>query len=328
MSHMEKQFALRTCSDCGAKRPANQMKSRSVRAGGATFKSRKSITPMTIVGGALGNKRASGAIQSWLFNTSNRRGSAKTYKQVNICLKCYLKPDFSSLGGGFISTLFLWPYKITWALSVSAIKVVLAILTNPKVYTSLWAVLCNIFGLTALGGKRASELAKEKLALKRLNLLDDKATLGEIFKSPEFSEITNYIMMSQVAAADGSFSRDEKRFINSSLEIGAEAIYLGQKVLADQKLANIFIELIRSKDDVDKAFAKKIVTNLFALARVDGSVDESELQILSEYAGKLGLTAADFNKLKARARSETIETGGSFSTDGMDAKITDALAKL
>lgn len=323
----ETKFALRTCSDCGAKRATNEMKSRSVRAGGATFRSRKSITPMTMIGAAIGNKKATSAIGSWFFNTANRRGSVKTYKQVNICTTCYLKPDFSTLRGGVFSWIMFWPIKLGWPLAVSAAKVLIVTLTNPKIYTSLWAAFCNVLGLTRLGGQRASQLAREKIALRRIKSLDDQAVLSEVFKSTEFSEITNYIMMNQVAEVDGNFSKDEKRFINSSLEIGAEAMTLGKRVLADSKLSNVFVELIREKDDSDLAFAKRLLINLFSLASVDGDVDESELRILAEYAQKLGLTRTDFDKIKGKARSEAIELGVSFASDGMDSKISNALSK-
>ena len=67
----------------------------------------------------------------------------------------------------------------------------------------------------------------------------------------------------------------------------------------------MFIDLIRSKDGVDKLFARELVTNLFALARVDGSVDESELQILTKFSEKLGLTKSDFGKLQNQAEADT-----------------------
>ena len=119
----KQQFSLRTCSDCGAKRPANQMHSKSVRAGGATFRSRKSITPMTFIGSLLGSKKASGAIEGWLWNTSNRRGSAKTYKQVNICSICILKPDLSNfrINVWFIFKIPYWMFVILIQLSLSVL---------------------------------------------------------------------------------------------------------------------------------------------------------------------------------------------------------------
>ena len=324
----ETKFSLRTCCDCGAKRPANEMKSKSVRAGGATFRSRKSVSPMTFIGTAVGSKKASSAIEGWFWNTSNRRGSAKTYKQVNVCSICYLKPDLSD------SKLSLNPFKwilgcfkLVVQLALSAMRLAIMILTNPKVYALLWAATCNLVGLTVLGGKKATDLAQDRLALRRVKALSDEDVLKEAFSSTDFSEISNYIMMTRVATVDGDFSKDEKRFITSSLEIGSQAIALGNRILADQKLLDVFIDLIRSKDGVDKIFARELVTNLFALARVDGSVDKSELQILAKFAEKLGLTKSDFGKLQNQAEADTIELGGTFNPTEMDAKIAEALAK-
>ena len=322
-------YATKTCSDCGAKRPANQMTTKSVRAGGATFRSRKSISPMTIIGSVAGSKRASGAIEGWLWNTSNRRGSAKTYKQVNVCSICHLKPDLSTyrFDAFFIFKIPYWCLHLGVQLVFSAIRLGIMILTNPKVYALLWAATCNLVGLTVLGGKKATGLAQERLALKRVKALSDEDVLKEAFSSTDFSVISNYIMMTRVAAVDGNFSKDEKRFITSSLEIGSQAIALGNRILADHKLSDVFIDLIRSKDGVDKIFARELVTNLFALARVDGSVDESELQILTKFAKKLGLTKSDFGKLQNQAEADTIELGGTFNPTEMDAKIGEALAK-
>lgn len=321
-------FSLRTCCDCGAKRPANQMKSKSVRAGGATFRSRKSVTPMTFIGSVIGSKKASGAIEGWLWNTSNRRGSAKTYKQVNVCYICYLKPDLSSLK--FSLNPFKWLLgclMLAVQLALTAMRLAIMILTNPKVYALLWAAICNLVGLTAIGGKKAAELAQERLAVRHAKALSDQDALKEAFSSSEFSELSNYVMMNRVAAVDGSFSKDEKRFITSSLEIGSQAMALGNRILADQSLSDVFIDLIASKDGVDKAFTRKLVANLFALAGVDGSVDESELKILTIFSEKLGLTKLDFEKLKDQAKADTIELGGSFNPREMDAKIAEALAK-
>lgn len=322
-------YGLRTCANCGAKRPANEMRSKSVRAGGATFKSRKSVTPMTLVGGLLGSKKASGALESWLFNTSNRRGSAKTYKQVSICTTCHLKPDFSSYKFSifFIFKIPYWCVKLSIQLFFSAIKLAVLILTNPKIYLFLWAQMCNLVGLTAMGGKRAIQLANERSELKRVRSLSDEEALKEAFSSESFTVIANYVMMSRMAKVDGDFSRDEKRFINSSLDIDSTSIAIGERVLISDDLSNIFIDLIASKDGVDKKFSRQLVTNLFELARIDGTVDDAELNTLENFSKKLGLTAPDFNKLKAQAREETLELGGTFNPSDMDSKIAQALAK-
>jgi uncharacterized tellurite resistance protein B-like protein len=318
--------SLRTCCDCGIKRPANQMKSKSVRAGGATFRSRKSVSLMTFIGSGLGSKKASGAIEGWFFNTSNRRGSAKTYKQVKICSICYLKPDLTGFTLNPFKIIF-WCFKLVLQLALSTIRLAVMVLTNPKVYALLWASICSFLGLTAIGGKKALGLAQERLVLRRVKTLSDEDVLKEAFSSSEFSEISNYVMMNRVATVDGSFSKDEKRYIASSLEIDSEAMALGNRVLADQKLSDVYIGLIGSKDGVDRAFTKGLITNLFALARVDGSVDDSELQILTVFAEKLGLTKSDFDSLKEQAKAKTVELGGSFDPREMDAKIVEALAK-
>ena len=114
-------------------------------------------------------------------------------------------------------------------------------------------------------------------------------------------------MMSRMAKVDGNFSRDEKRFINSSLDIDSTSIAIGERVLISDDLSNIFIDLIASKDGVDKKFSRQLVTNLFEIARIDGTVDDAELKTLENFSKKLGLTAPDFNKLKAQAREETLE---------------------
>ena len=324
-----KTYGLRTCADCGAKRPANEMRSKSVRAGGATFRSRKSVTLMTLVGTLLGSKKAGGAIESWLFNTSNRRGSAKTYKQVNICTFCHLKPDFSSYKFNifFIFKIPYWCVKLSIQLFFSVIKLVVLILTNPKIYGFLWAQMCNLFGLTAMGGKRAIHLANERSELKRVKSLSDEEALKEAFSSGSFIAIANYVMMTRIATADGDFSKDEQRFINSSLDIDSKSIAIGERVLVSNDLSDIFIDLIASKDGVDKKFTKQLLSNLFEIARIDGTVDEAELYTLEDFSKKLGLSATDFNKLKAQARAETLELGGSFNPSDMDSKIARALAK-
>ena len=326
----KQQFSLRTCSDCGAKRPANQMHSKSVRAGGATFRSRKSITPMTVIGSLLGSKKASGAIEGWLWNTSNRRGSAKTYKQVNICSICILKPDLSNfrINAWFIFKIPYWMFVILIQLSLSVLRIGLMFFRNPKVYKLLWAATCTLFGVTSMGGKKAVELAKEKTVARRVKALSDKEVIKEVFRSKEFPVISNYVMMNRVAMSDGNLSKDEKRFIASSLDIGSEAIALGNRLLINDKISDIFIDLMRSKDGVDTAFIKELMINLFSLAREDGSVDTSELELLVKFADKLGLSKRDFEKLKNQAKIKTIQLGGTFNPTEMDREINEVFDKM
>jgi len=326
----KQQFSLRTCSDCGAKRPANQMHSKSIRAGGATFRSRKSITPMTVIGSLLGSKKASGAIEGWLWNTSNRRGSAKTYKQVNICSICILKPDLSNfrINAWFIFKIPYWMFVILIQLSLSVLRIGLMFFRNPKVYKLLWAATCTLFGVTSMGGKKAVELAKEKTVARRVKALSDKEVIKEVFRSKEFPVISNYVMMNRVAMSDGNLSKDEKRFIASSLDIGSEAIALGNRLLINDKISDIFIDLMRSKDGVDNAFIKELMINLFSLAREDGSVDTSELELLVKFADKLGLSKRDFEKLKNQAKIKTIQLGGTFNPTEMDREINEVFDKM
>ena len=156
----------------------------------------------------------------------------------------------------------------------------------------------------------------------------DKEVIKEVFRSKEFPVISNYVMMNRVAMSDGNLSKDEKRFIASSLDIGSEAIALGNRLLINDKISDIFIDLMRSKDGVDNAFIKELMINLFSLAREDGSVDTSELELLVKFADKLGLSKRDFEKLKNQAKIKTIQLGGTFNPTEMDREINEVFDKM
>jgi uncharacterized tellurite resistance protein B-like protein len=219
-------------------------------------------------------------------------------------------------------------FVILIQLSLSVLRIGLMFFRNPKVYKVLWAATCTLFGLTSMGGKKAVELAKEKTVVRRVKALSDKEAIKEVFRSNEFPVISNYVMMNRVAMSDGNLSKDEKRFIASSLDIGSEAIALGNRLLINDKISDIFIDLVRSKDGVDNAFIKELMINLFSLAREDGSVDASELELLAKFADKLGLSKRDFEKLKNQAKIKTIQLGGTFNPTEMDLEINEVFDKM
>lgn len=91
-NHQEKtskRYASKTCYQCGIILPANQMYRCEVETAQLDGKSRKSVTPLTMVGALLGNKKSSGAMESWFFGTSSRKSKSKfRSKSVWLCGAC------------------------------------------------------------------------------------------------------------------------------------------------------------------------------------------------------------------------------------------------
>ena len=101
-------YSNRTCTRCGIKKPANRIYSKTVEKS-YTGKSRRSINVMTWIGGVLGNKGASRAIQQYLWQSSNRKYGGSTTKQINLCSKCFhIAPSHNR--PGILKFLIFWFY--------------------------------------------------------------------------------------------------------------------------------------------------------------------------------------------------------------------------
>jgi len=82
------QYSLRTCSRCGIKKPSNRIYSKTVEKS-FSGQSRRSINIFTWFGFLLRDKGSLRAIKQYLFQSSNRKYSANSLKDINLCSKCY-----------------------------------------------------------------------------------------------------------------------------------------------------------------------------------------------------------------------------------------------
>jgi hypothetical protein len=107
-------YAIRSCTKCGRKKPANRIYAKLVD---KTYKgsSRRSINILTWLGLLFGDKGAQRAIKQWLFQSTNRKYSGRTTIKINLCSLCYHRVPSSQSGNGFLKILFFGfyiPYKI------------------------------------------------------------------------------------------------------------------------------------------------------------------------------------------------------------------------
>ena len=330
-------YAIRTCADCGIKKPADQMHKRIVKRK-AGFKSRKSVTPLTFLGAFLGSKKASGAIESWAFTTSSRKGSASANKEIMLCTVCSIKPRG---GGGNVSlaSVLLFPFwfpfwimKMVFKFFVLLIRTLFSIYRfarehgiDRKIFSFIGWTLSSLFGLAKSGGEKAMSSGEKKLYRRKLDALPDKDILAQAFQSNEFQEIVNFVLMREVASADGDFTRDERNFIRGTIEISNQATVLAEVIFESKKLLKAFKVIISEHVLQNNEFVESIISNLFAIAEIDGKVDQDELDLIENLAAQIGMDNARFNQLKKAAHTSVVKSGKKFQTSDTDKMIAEAL---
>ena len=344
------QYAIRTCTDCGIKKSADLMNKRTIEVA-AYFKSRKSVTPLTLLGALFGSRKAGGAIESWLFTTSSRKGSAVRKKEVILCASCDFKPR-NEPGAGFsgISKIILFPIwgpfwliriifstilkilkiplkilKIVYKILDSSIKYIRKNGLDRKFLSFLRGSISSVYGVTISGGSKVMTSGKKKVFARSLKARPDNYILSEAFINSEFQEIANYILMITVASADGRFTKDEKLFIQSTIEISPKSAVLGDVILEREKLRNAFIGVIQKHSLSNEDFIQSLVKNLFSIAEIDEVVDEKELAIIEELAKDLGFPKNKYIKIKNETHEKVLRSGKKFATENLEMMISDSL---
>lgn len=331
-------YAMWTCQNCGRKQPANLMSQRTVSGVRGQFRSRKSVTPLTFLGAILGSRKASGAIESWMFTTSNRRGTGTYSKTVKLCSICSLTPGGSNFFGNFFKYLFFpiwapfWLLKVIIRFIITLFKVLLSFAQyirkngwDARFISLVVATFASIFGVAKFGTNKALTIGKKYSYKRSLNNLSANEVLEEVFRSNEFEEIVNYVLMLKVAGIDGNFSKDEKLFLRATLDISPKSSALSEFISNNEDLLNPLINLVPKHVKSDTKFIQSIVCNLFAISEQDGEVDKLEIGIIQNISTKIGMDAEDFEKVKKETYSRVIKSGKRFYTGNIKEIISEAI---
>lgn len=92
-------YTNRTCSSCGIRKPQPEMHRKEIYV--ETGNSRTGVSGATVIGFALGNKKSTNSMGSWLFNSGQR--TYKRKKTVWVCGPCGGYGSSKRKRGGFWS---------------------------------------------------------------------------------------------------------------------------------------------------------------------------------------------------------------------------------
>ncbi len=112
------EYAIRTCTRCGKKKPASRIYTKSVWKPSMKGSSRRSINLFTWFGLFFGDKGALRAIKQWLFQSSNRRYKGEITQEINLCSFCYHRVKGKGKGFGCLKILLL-PYYLIYKIITS-----------------------------------------------------------------------------------------------------------------------------------------------------------------------------------------------------------------
>lgn len=316
-------YAPKTCAECGCKSPQNQMTRREV-AKKATFKSRKSVTPLTFIGAFVGSKKAKGAIESWAFTTSSRKGSANAgTKTVFVCgpnVGCGAGSSSSDDNMGLL-TLLLLPIGAVWVIISHLFENRSSIKSG---FVKFGQFFASIFRFTRSGTKAAVKRGSSLAYAKSLRSMPDADVLKEAFSGNEFQTIACYVLMHEIANADGKFSRAEKKRIKNTVKLSHKGYFVADRIIK-QSLQKAVIKLLRKHILHGREFVFSIIENLFTIAAADGIVDQDELSMIEVIAKDVGLNQLEFDEIKNEKHHTLVSTGIKFRTDEIDEQIISAL---
>ena len=181
-------YAKRTCHICGVHLPTNKMHAVFVNTSWKG-RSRKSVTPLTFIGALIGSKKAVGALESWIFNTANRKytgGNQTTkwacYKHVGQLKRKYRKPRSAFF---YITAIFWFPYYLMIKINLILIKYFFWLLK--KILIILYWLFLK---LVKLIGKKAHNFADQDCDGK-LDLNDFKTAANKVSKLIKSKKITH-----------------------------------------------------------------------------------------------------------------------------------------
>lgn len=110
-------YTNRTCSQCGIRKPQPEMYKKEIYT--ETGNSKTGVSGATWVGFALGNKKSTRSVGSWLFNSGQRTYRRK--KTVWLCGSCGGYGSSKRKSGGFwrgFGKFILWMLFLSLALDV------------------------------------------------------------------------------------------------------------------------------------------------------------------------------------------------------------------
>lgn len=350
----EEQYAKVTCYGCKIKLSADKMQLKEIKVVRGGYSSRKSVTPLTFIGALLGSKKASGALESWMFNTSNRKGKGTGSKEVRLCPTCATANSISSFGdsissfsvGGLIFGILKLPFTlpififkfvfktikwvfqtIKWVFKIARLFLSLIITISPY-----GIKLATKIGLGALVTVRTSSgyLASKRRTLKyqrNIASWSDEELLKNAFESKEFIGIAEYLFAMDVANADGITSDDEVLYLTEELLVSEESKLISEKILNDEVLYLSYKNLIKNYLKTDNARAQDLVVNLFYIAELDGKVCFEELEVIRGIANDIGVSKASFVEIEKSEHKRISDNGSRFVSENTDQKITELLKK-
>ena len=321
-------YATKTCSKCSKKSPANEMRKSEV-AKKANFKSRKSVTPLTFIGAVVGSKKAKGAIESWAFTTSSRKGTANAgIKTVFVCgpnVGCGAgsrsSGSSSSDDSWELLTMLLIPIAAAWTIITHLFENRSSIKAG---FIKFGQFLAAGFRLTRSSTKAAVKRGNSLAYARSLRSMSDSEVLKEAFIGREFQAIACHVLMHDIANADGKFSRAEKKRINSTVILSQKGYFVADRVMK-KSLQKAVKKLLKEHILHGREFVYSTIENLFIIASADGIVDQAELSIIEIIAKEVGLTQSEFDEIKKAKHHALVSSGIKFSTDEIDDQIFDAL---
>jgi uncharacterized tellurite resistance protein B-like protein len=342
-------FAKRTCAGCGVKKPANELHKKRVSKSGA-YNSRKSVTPLTFLGFFLGSKKAKGALESWMFNTSNRKGKLSGTKEVSLCENCVSSARLDGGGGlfGYAFQLIGYPFKFMYFVTkwlyvkpfIFLSKNIAALLKwiMPKVaqfgifLLPIGLKILQKVGLASIVGIKTGAItlvSKHNEIRSKRNIAEfsDTEIIKIAFESREFLSIAEFLFSTDVAMSDGEKSKNERVYLNENIEISDEAKLIGKQIRKNDEVYRVFKELIRGHIKNNELLIRNLIENLFYIAEADGTVSFDEIEVISHISNDLGISKKLFEEIKMGQHERVIGNNNRFVAEDIEQKIIDLMNK-
>lgn len=326
-------YAIRTCAGCSVQKPANELNQTRVKRSG-NFSSRKSVTPLTFIGFFIfENKKAKGALESWIFNTSNRKGRVSSTKLVYLCDDCSRNQGGAS---SFLFKILSFPFRVIflfllWVYIKIPIFIGKSLFRLVKIISPYFIHFSKKIGLSAFSQakKQMNKSAENRTFAKtnkKINAMTNAEILKEAFEGADFFKVAEFSLSLEIAKADEEVSDDEKIFINRKIGISKESEFIALKIQENPKLYGAYKALLKDFFKNDQPSLRVLLINLFAVAEVDGKVSYDELEAIRKISKELGMSEDVFKKIEDEEHKRITDNGNRFVTEDIEKKINDLLS--
>ena len=132
-----------------------------------------------------------------------------------------------------------------------------------------------------------------------------KKLLNDAYLSPEFTSITTYVLMKNIASSDGAVSREEEDMIAKAVKITMEHRGVAESIMSYPNTDKALIKLFNKKTKNSQKAKETLIEILINVAYADLQMTDAEMAVISDYAELLGVTKTKLEKSIQEKKKQT-----------------------